>query len=80
MTSEQLRAFLQVAREGRVSTAARGLGLSQSGLSRQLQALEAEVGARLLVRTPPAAVLTDAGERFLPHATRALEPWRRARG
>ncbi|GMU01109.1 transcriptional regulator CynR [Corallococcus caeni] len=73
MTSEQLRAFLQVAREGRVSTAARGLGLSQSGLSRQLQALEAEVGARLLVRTPSGAVLTDAGERFLPHATRALE-------
>jgi DNA-binding transcriptional LysR family regulator len=73
MTSDQLRAFLQVAREGRVSSAARGLGLSQSGLSRQLQALEAEVGTRLLVRTPSGAVLTDAGERFLPHATRALE-------
>ncbi|RKH35511.1 LysR family transcriptional regulator [Corallococcus praedator] len=73
MTSEQLRAFLHVAREGRVSTAARGLGLSQSGLSRQLQTLEAELGARLLVRTPSGAVLTDAGERFLPHATRALE-------
>ncbi|KFE58437.1 LysR family transcriptional regulator [Hyalangium minutum] len=73
MTSEQLRAFLQVAQEGRFSTAAKGLGLSQSGLSRQLQSLETELGVRLLVRTPAGAVLTDAGERFLPHARRALE-------
>ncbi|MFP2931652.1 LysR family transcriptional regulator [Pyxidicoccus sp. 3LG] len=73
MTTEQLRAFLQVAQEGRLSLAARGLGLSQSGLSRQLQSLEAELGTRLLVRTPGGAVLTDAGERFLPHAQRALE-------
>jgi DNA-binding transcriptional LysR family regulator len=73
MTSDQLRAFLGVAREGRFSTAARGLGLSQSGLSRQLQSLESELGVRLLVRTPTGATLTDAGERFLPHARRALE-------
>ncbi|WAM28021.1 LysR family transcriptional regulator [Myxococcus sp. NMCA1] len=73
MTSEQLRAFLEVARAGRLGTAARGLGLSQSGLSRQLQSLEAALGTRLLVRTPGGAVLTDAGERFLPHAQRALD-------
>ncbi|WP_224367669.1 LysR family transcriptional regulator [Hyalangium versicolor] len=73
MTSDQLRAFLLVAQEGRFSTAARGLGLSQSGLSRQLQSLETELGTRLLVRTPTGAVLTDAGERFLPHARRALD-------
>ena len=73
MTSEQLRAFLHVAQEGRFSSAARGLGLSQSGLSRQLQSLEAELSVRLLVRTPSGAVLTDAGERFLPHARRALD-------
>ena len=48
MTSEQLRAVLHIAREGRLSTAARGQGLSQSGLSRHFQALEAEVGAHLL--------------------------------
>lgn len=73
MTSEQLRALLHVAQEGRFSTAAKGLGLSQSGLSRQLQSLETELGVRLLVRTPSGAVLTDAGERFLPHARRALD-------
>ncbi len=73
MTSEQLRAFLEVARAGRLSTAARSLGLSQSGLSRQLQSLEAALGTRLLVRAPGGAVLTDAGERFLPHAQRAMD-------
>jgi|SRR5215217_217988 len=73
MTHEQLQAFLRVAQEGRLSQAARRLGLSQSGLSRQLQSLEAELGTRLLVRTPAGAVLTDAGERFLPHAQRALD-------
>ncbi len=76
MTTEQLKAFLQVAQEGRLSLAAKGLGLSQPGLSRQLQSLEAELGTRLLVRTPGGAVLTDAGERFLPHARRALEALR----
>jgi DNA-binding transcriptional LysR family regulator len=73
MNTEQLRAFVQVAREGRLTVAARQLGVSQPGLSRQLQALETELGVRLLVRTPGGAVLTDAGERFLPHATRALD-------
>lgn len=73
MTFEQLRAFLRVAQEGRFTTAAKGLGLSQSGLSRQLQALEGELGTRLLVRTPGGGVLTEAGERFLPHARRALD-------
>lgn len=73
MNIEQLQAFVGVAREGRLTVAARRLGVSQSGLTRQLQALEGELGVRLLVRTPGGAVLTDAGERFLPHARRALE-------
>ena len=73
MNTEQLEAFVGVAREGRLTVAARQLGVSQPGLSRQLQALEAELGVRLLVRTSAGAVLTDAGERFLPHARRALE-------
>jgi DNA-binding transcriptional LysR family regulator len=73
MNTEQLRAFVQVAREGRLTVAAKQLGVSQPGLSRQLQSLETELGVRLLVRTPGGAVLTDAGERFLPHARRALD-------
>ncbi|PTL77089.1 LysR family transcriptional regulator [Vitiosangium sp. GDMCC 1.1324] len=73
MNTEQLKAFLQVAREGRLTVAARQLGVSQPGLSRQLKSLETELGVRLLVRAPGGVVLTDAGERFLPHARRALD-------
>lgn len=73
MNTEQLKAFVQVAREGRLTVAAKQLGVSQPGLSRQLQALETELGVRLLVRAPGGVVLTDAGERFLPHARRALD-------
>jgi DNA-binding transcriptional LysR family regulator len=73
MNLDQLKAFLALAQEGRFTPAARRLGVSQPGLSRQLQALEKEMGARLLVRTPGGVVLTEAGERFLPHARRALD-------
>ena len=65
MTTEQLQAFLTLAQEKRFVTAAKRLGMSQSGLSRQVQSLERELGTKLLVRTPRGVVLTDAGERYL---------------
>jgi DNA-binding transcriptional LysR family regulator len=69
---EQLRAFVAVARAGRFTRAARRLGTTQPSLSRRVQQLEVQVGAKLVVRTPSGVVLTSAGERFLPHAERAL--------
>ena len=74
---EQLDAFLTLAQEGRFVSAARRLGVSQSGLSRQLQALERELGTKLLVRTPRGVVLTEAGQHYLVHAQRALDSLRR---
>jgi DNA-binding transcriptional LysR family regulator len=68
----QLRAFLAVARTGRFTRAARQLGTSQPSLSRRVQQLERELGAKLVVRTPSGVVLTSAGERFLGHAERAI--------
>jgi DNA-binding transcriptional LysR family regulator len=72
MNSEELQAFVTVARTKRVTAAARELGVSQPALSRRLAALEKEIGARLLLRSPTGLVLTNAGERFLSHASRAL--------
>jgi LysR family transcriptional activator of glutamate synthase operon len=69
---DQLRAFVAVARAGRFTRAARRLGTTQPSLSRRVQQLEAQVGAKLVVRTPAGVVLTSAGERFLAHAERAL--------
>jgi DNA-binding transcriptional LysR family regulator len=77
VTTEELRALVTVATERRMTSAAARLGVTQSGLSRQLQSLEKEVGTKLLVRTSRGVSLTEAGERFLLHAQRALDALRR---
>src|SRR5215813_9484749 len=77
VTTDQLSAFLTLAQEKRFVSAARRLGMSQSGLSRQVQSLERELGTRLLVRTPRGVVLTGSGERYLVHAQRALDALQR---
>ncbi|WP_394824154.1 LysR family transcriptional regulator [Pendulispora albinea] len=72
MDESELRAFTALAREQRFTRAARSLGVSQPTLSRLVQRLEKQLGAKLVVRAPQGVVLTDAGERFLSHAERAL--------
>jgi LysR family transcriptional activator of glutamate synthase operon len=72
MDSDQLRAFVAVARAKRFTQAAKRLATSQPTLSRRVQQLERELGARLVVRGPGGVVLTGAGARFLPEAERAV--------
>lgn len=60
----QLRAFFVVIEEGSLSRAALRLHQSQSALTRQMQALEDEVGGRLFERTPAGVRLTGAGHRL----------------
>jgi len=57
----QLRVFLVALEEGSLNRAAARLRLSQSALSRQMQALEAEIGGPLLERTTSGVRPTDAG-------------------
>jgi DNA-binding transcriptional LysR family regulator len=57
----QLRSFLTVVEEGSINRAAVRLRMSQSALSRQMQALENDIGGRLLERTPAGVSPTDAG-------------------
>jgi DNA-binding transcriptional LysR family regulator len=71
--------FVQVAEAGSLSRAARSLRVSLSAISRQIAALEAELGARLLVRTTRSLRLTDEGQLFLQHATRLLSEEAEAR-
>lgn len=53
--------FLAVARAGQMLGAARSLGVNQATLSRRMAALEAALGAKLLVRRTHGSELTDAG-------------------
>lgn len=57
----QLRAFFVVIEEGSLSRAAARLYQSQSSLTRQMQALEDEMGGRLFERTHAGVQLTSAG-------------------
>ena len=67
-----LECFVAVVETGSLSRAAAQLEMAVSSVSRKLDALEADVGSRLLLRSSRQMVLTDAGERFLPRARNIL--------
>lgn len=67
-----LRGFLSAARLGSFTQAAAELHLTQSALSRQVQALEEELDTPLFVRTTRKVSLTPAGERLQQAATVGL--------
>src|ERR671931_1632233 len=68
----QVEGFVEVARQGNLSRAAEALFVTQPALTARLQALEAELGTRLFLRSRRGMELTDAGRAFLPYAERAL--------
>ena len=69
---EQLRAFATVAELGNFTRAAEQLHLAQPSLSRQIAALEHDLGAELFTRARAGSTLTPAGESLLPLARRML--------
>lgn len=72
MSLAGLRGFLAAARASSFTRAADELHLSQSALSRQIQGLEDELGARLFVRGTRVLGLTPAGERLARAAAAGL--------
>jgi DNA-binding transcriptional LysR family regulator len=72
MDGPLLNTFREVARRGSITGAAQSLGYTQSGVSRQIAALEANLGARLLDRRARGVELTEHGRSLLPHAEALL--------
>lgn len=72
MNLEQLQSFVEVARIGHFTKAAAHLHLAQPSLSRQIAALEADLGAELFNRARGNITLTAAGESLMPLARRML--------
>lgn len=70
MNWDHARIFLAVARAGQMLSAARRLGLDHATVTRRLNALEADLGARVFERRPTGCTLTSVGEGFLPIAER----------
>jgi DNA-binding transcriptional LysR family regulator len=77
MRLEQLQAFLAIADSGSFQGAARQCGVTQSTVSRQIQALESDLGLELFHRTSQAK-LTLAGERLMPRARKICQEWESA--
>ncbi|MDX9873711.1 MAG: LysR substrate-binding domain-containing protein [Spongiibacteraceae bacterium] len=79
MNLKRLEYFMRVAELGSFSQAALMLNIAQSALSRQVRALEEELGTRLLERTGRGVLVTEAGRRLLEHGTGILQQVERAR-
>jgi DNA-binding transcriptional LysR family regulator len=68
----QLRTFLTVAQQGHLTRAADLLHISQSAVSKQIKALEDELGVILFVRAPSGTSLTKSGQLLLAQAEKTL--------
>jgi DNA-binding transcriptional LysR family regulator len=72
MEMSQVEAFVTIAEVQGFSRAATLLHLSQPAISRRIGLLERELGVTLFERVHEGAVLTGAGQTFLPFARRIL--------
>jgi DNA-binding transcriptional LysR family regulator len=71
-TLNEMRLFTEVVRTGSFAAAGRKLGVAPSSMTRQVNALERELGARLLNRTTRKLSLTEAGQLYYGEALRIL--------
>lgn len=73
-----IEAFVVTAEALNFTTAAHSLHVTPSAVSRRILALEEDLGAQLLSRTPRAVRLTPAGEKYLNELAPALDMMRAA--
>lgn len=75
----RLRYFLAAADGASINSTAERINLAQSALSRQIRALESEVGTALFERTTEGSTLTAAGEQFRREAREIVERYESAK-
>ncbi|MCP2324507.1 DNA-binding transcriptional LysR family regulator [Hamadaea flava] len=73
METQLLEVFRTVARLKSITAAAQSLRYTQSAVSRQIAALEAELGVRVFDRLPRGVELTAEGREFQPYAEAVLD-------
>lgn len=73
MHYNQVEYFLAIVTYGGFSRAADAIFISQSSLSKQIKALEEELGTELFNRRIPGNKLTESGEIFLRYAQKVIE-------
>jgi LysR family transcriptional regulator, flagellar master operon regulator len=79
MNLEELRTFLEVVDSGSMVGASRRLNVTPSTVTARINALEEEVGQRLLHRNKSGAELTSPGFKLQRYAEVIVQLWRQAR-
>src|ERR1700678_777457 len=70
---DAMQAFVRVVEKGSFSAVAKERGIGQPAVSKQISALEEELGTELIHRTSRSASLTEAGRDFYESASRILD-------
>lgn len=76
LSTDQIAAFVELARQGQIRSTAGTLGITEQGVRNRLLTLEAQLGVELYRKSRGprrSSLLTDQGRRFLPHALAFLE-------
>lgn len=73
MTEDQLEYFVTIVDTGTYMETALELNIAQSSISKQIQALERELGVQLFNRKRRRIELTDKGKQLLPQVRQALK-------
>jgi DNA-binding transcriptional LysR family regulator len=79
MDLKQMRYFLAVAEERNFTRAAERLHMAQPPLTRQIQALEEDIGAQLFLRSARGVTLTEAGQALMAEVPNLLALAQRAK-
>jgi DNA-binding transcriptional LysR family regulator len=77
---QAMKTFVRVVEAGSFSAVAHESDTTQSAVSKQVAALERELGARLLTRTTRSLALTEEGEHYFERARRLLAEIAEAEG
>src|ERR1700730_12944805 len=73
-----MQMFVRVIEKGSFSAVAKERGIGQPAVSKQIAALEDELGTELMHRTSRSIALTDAGRDFYESALRILDDFENA--
>jgi DNA-binding transcriptional LysR family regulator len=76
---DQMETFVHVVETGSLSKAARARSLSLPAVSRQLRALERDLGRALIIRSTRRLRVTEAGQRWYENCARILSDLEQAR-
>jgi DNA-binding transcriptional LysR family regulator len=75
---DAMQAFVRVIEKGSFSAVAKERGIGQPAVSKQISALEEELGTELIHRTSRSIALTEAGRDFYESALRILDDFENA--